>query len=69
MDSKYNRFNKVELSEIDATNNGLNKRAFGNTTIDFETDSILQALNLFPDDSNMPLIAYKNPNYFTNISV
>ena len=51
----------MQPADIERVNYGLNKRVL-NTTLpmDYETDIILQALNLVPDDADIPLVGYKN---------
>ena len=44
-------FNSVKAEEIEITNNGLNSKVLENSvSLNFETDHVLQALNLVPDD-------------------
>jgi hypothetical protein len=61
---------KVHPTDIEAVNYGLNKRAL-NTTLpmDYETDIILQALNLVPDDADIPLVGYKHQQLFQNLAI
>ena len=37
--------------------------------MNYEIDVIMRALNVFPDDPELPLTQYKNPLIFTNLSV
>lgn len=70
VDDNFNVFNFVKQSDILSTNNGLNDRALTNQqSLNFETDCLLQALNLIPDDPEIPLIDYKNPNLFLNMTL
>ena len=60
----------VESQELERTNYGLNKRILNNNyPMNYEIDVIMRALNVFPDDPELPLTQYKNPLIFTNLSV
>ena len=60
----------MQKSEIERFNYGLNTRTLRNNfQLNFETDIILQALNIVPEDPDIPVVSYKNPHYFTNLSV
>ena len=51
----------MKENDIEQSNYGLNKRIMTNNyNLCFETDSVLQGLNLVPDDPDIPLIGYKN---------
>ena len=50
-ETNYVPFNSVKSEDIETTNNGLNSKMLESSlTLNFETDHILQALNLVPDD-------------------
>lgn len=37
--------------------------------IDYETDLVLQALNLLPEDPSLPLVTYKKQLIFQNLAI
>ena len=61
---------KVTDNEVDLDNYGLNKRSAlrNDAFFTYEIDILLQALCLVPDDPEIPLVSYKNPNTFTNLA-
>jgi hypothetical protein len=69
LEEHFSEFNKVQAKEIETTNSGYNKRILSNQLgLSFETDVVLQALNLVPDDPEIPIIQYKNPDAFMNLA-
>lgn len=54
-------FNSVKAEDIEKTNNGLNSKILESSlSLNFETDHILQALNLIPNDMENQLAMYKD---------
>eukprot|EP00347_Sterkiella_histriomuscorum_P000291 403376447 len=59
----------TQKQDIDRDNYGLNKRLLNNSSgmLNFENDFILQAMNIVPEDPELPLVYYKNPSLYQQI--
>lgn len=69
IDLNYYEMKTVQDSDVERCNFGLNRRVLNNNyQLYFETDLMLQALSIQPDDSATSVITYKNQNLMTSVA-